>query len=146
MPTADGIMLAFATLKSAGFYLPRTMSTPEAESYAIEVWCELLSDMSDDDVMGSVRAFARESTERWWPTPGKLRELIPTRHPRRWTHLRRYRSYHQSYCRFRSRQGWLENGRHRSPCRLSCSHSVRHKPLLNFQNPRIHLCQRHGRK
>ena len=79
MPTLNAILLAFTSLESAGFLLPRTMETDEGLAKGGMVWSEVLHDVADEDFAAAVVTFMREAQARWWPTPGQLLQLVPGR-------------------------------------------------------------------
>jgi hypothetical protein len=77
MATKRGIITAFALLGQGGVHQPQAIrDEPEA---TVSMWHTLLADLSDEDLTAAVMRYLRAPDSQFWPTPGKLLDLAPSR-------------------------------------------------------------------
>lgn len=76
MATVDGVVYAWRVLASVGLQKPSHWSQQEVIRDAIAVWCTLLQDVTDDQLLKLVSAYLRTPDVKFWPMPGKLLSFL----------------------------------------------------------------------
>ena len=77
MASSTGISKAFGLLQAAGIPKPKAWDAMDPKGI-LKVWRSMFSNVSDEDVIRAAEAYA-SSGEKWWPTAGQLRALVPRR-------------------------------------------------------------------
>ncbi len=73
------IALAFATLEAGGSRPPASHASDRGLQLAVRVWSGLLADIDRTELLQAVTTYLRQPNSRFFPTPGVLLDLIPSR-------------------------------------------------------------------
>jgi hypothetical protein len=81
MATKEAIVKAIGTLQALGVQSGPERGNPAALRLVVEVWAKVLEPLTDAQLESCVVAWVAQPTDagRWWPTPGNLLAIEPTR-------------------------------------------------------------------